>query len=68
MKTKQPSLAIVPQFQQSASLTTLLLVRHGESEWNRAGKLQGQFNSPLTDLGFNQVKAIRDYLSGISLN
>jgi len=49
-------------------LTTLILVRHGESEWNRAGRIQGQVNSPLTDLGINQAKAIRDYLSGIFLN
>jgi len=49
-------------------LTTLILVRHGESEWNRAGRIQGQINSPLTDLGINQAKATRDYLSGILLN
>jgi len=49
-------------------LTTLILVRHGESEWNRAGRIQGQVNSPLTDLGINQAKAIRDYLSGILIN
>jgi len=49
-------------------LTTLILVRHGESEWNRAGRIQGQINSPLTDLGINQAKAIRDYLSGILIN
>jgi len=49
-------------------LTTLILVRHGESEWNRAGRIQGQVNSPLTDLGINQAKATRDYLSGILLN
>ena len=49
-------------------MTTLILVRHGESEWNRAGRIQGQINSPLTDMGINQAKAIRDYLSGILLN
>ena len=49
-------------------MTTLILVRHGESEWNRAGRLQGRVNSPLTDLGINQAKAIREYLSGILLN
>ena len=49
-------------------MTTLILVRHGESEWNRAGRIQGQVNSPLTDLGINQAKAISDYLSGILLN
>ena len=49
-------------------MTTLILVRHGESEWNRAGRIQGQVNSPLTDFGINQAKAIRDHLSGILLN
>ena len=49
-------------------MTTLILVRHGESEWNHAGRIQGQVNSPLTDFGINQAKAIRDYHSGILLN
>ena len=59
---------IPDQFQQVASLITLILVRHGESEWNRAGRIQGQVNSPLTDLGISQAGAISDYLSGIFLN
>ena len=50
------------------NLTTLILVRHGESEWNRAGRIQGQVNSPLTDLGISQAIAIRNYLSGIFIN
>ena len=50
------------------NLRTLILVRHGESEWNRAGRIQGQVNSPLTDLGISQARAISDYLSGIFLN
>ena len=29
----------------------LLLVRHGETEWNRAGRIQGGKDSPLTSLG-----------------
>ena len=49
-------------------MTTIILVRHGESEWNRAGRIQGQVNSPLTDLGINQSKAISNYLSGIILD
>ena len=49
-------------------MATLILIRHGESEWNRAGRIQGQVNSPLTDLGINQDKAIRDYHSGNLIN
>lgn len=33
----------------------LLLVRHGESEWNAAGRLQGQADPPLSNLGRHQA-------------
>lgn len=36
----------------------LLLVRHGESEANRAGRLQGRLDSPLTQKGRRQAEAI----------
>jgi len=32
-------------------MTRLLLVRHGESEWNAAGRWQGWANPPLSDVG-----------------
>ena len=35
----------------------LLLVRHGQSEWNSIGKLQGQYDSPLTEVGREQARA-----------
>lgn len=33
----------------------LLLVRHGESEWNASGRLQGQADPPLSNLGRHQA-------------
>lgn len=33
----------------------LLLVRHGESEWNATGRLQGQADPPLSELGRHQA-------------
>ena len=44
-------------------MTDIYLVRHGESEWNREGRIQGQFNSPLTEFGVAQAKAISSFLS-----
>src|SRR3954471_3985163 len=37
--------------------TRLLLVRHGQSEWNAQGRWQGQADPPLTDLGRAQARA-----------
>ncbi|MBT95471.1 MAG: alpha-ribazole phosphatase [Acidimicrobiaceae bacterium] len=36
-------------------MTKLLLVRHGQSEWNALGKWQGKADPPLTDLGRHQA-------------
>ncbi len=37
-------------------MTHLLVVRHGQSEWNADGRWQGQENPPLTDLGRDQAR------------
>lgn len=36
----------------------LFLVRHGESEWNKLKKVQGQKDVPLTEKGIEQAKLI----------
>src|SRR4051794_27864776 len=38
-------------------MTTIFLVRHGETEWNRARRYQGWSDSPLTSLGVAQAEA-----------
>ncbi len=43
--------------------TTFVLVRHGETEWNRAGRIQGHSDSPLTEEGIAQAEAIGGHLS-----
>jgi broad specificity phosphatase PhoE len=38
--------------------STLLLVRHGETDWNREGRVQGHSDVPLNDTGRAQARAL----------
>ena len=44
--------------------TILYAVRHGETQWNRAGKMQGWHDSPLTELGLAQARAVANGIDG----
>ena len=41
-------------------MTSITIIRHGETEWNRSGKQQGSLNSDLTETGVLQARAVRD--------
>lgn len=43
----------------------LLLVRHGQSEWNREGRIQGQSGPGLTDVGRRQVRRTVAWLAEV---
>ncbi len=45
----------------------LFVLRHGETEWNAAGRFQGALNSPLTETGKGQAQRQAELLSGIDL-
>ena len=45
-------------------MTVLLLVRHGETDWNAAGRLQGHTDRPLNDYGRRQAKELAERLAG----
>lgn len=45
-------------------MTTLLLVRHGETDWNREGRWQGGSDTPLNDAGREQARALAEQLDG----
>ncbi|TXG87674.1 MAG: histidine phosphatase family protein, partial [Rhodocyclaceae bacterium] len=36
----------------------LLLVRHGETEWNATGRIQGMLDVPLNALGLAQAQSV----------
>ncbi len=44
------------------SATRVALIRHGMTDWNIAGKLQGRTNVPLNDVGRHQAKQTAEAL------
>ncbi|MET7767353.1 histidine phosphatase family protein [Nocardia sp. NPDC005366] len=49
---------------KNAGVRTLILLRHGQTEWNAADRMQGQIDTDLTELGRRQAKeAARELVS-----
>ncbi len=46
----------------------LLLIRHGETDWNRAGKFQGKIDIPLNDNGRKQASLAAEFLKTVQLD
>jgi broad specificity phosphatase PhoE len=46
----------------------LVLVRHGETEWNREGRFQGQIDIPLNARGVRQAEAAREFLAPVAIH
>ncbi|MGE7602873.1 histidine phosphatase family protein [Peribacillus sp. NPDC097675] len=44
-------------------ITTICIVRHGETDWNVQGKLQGQTDIPLNESGKIQARKCGEFLS-----
>jgi probable phosphoglycerate mutase len=49
-------------------VTTILLARHGESDWNRERRWQGHADRPLTELGHEQARALAERLASTPLD
>lgn len=43
--------------------TLILAIRHGETAWNREGRLQGHLNLPLNELGLRQARRLGEALA-----
>ncbi len=46
----------------------LYLVRHGETEWNAQGRIQGHTDVELSDRGRQQARAVAHRLSGVTFD
>jgi broad specificity phosphatase PhoE len=49
-------------------MTTLLIARHGETDWNRARRWQGHADRPLTERGRAQAAELAERLADIALD
>jgi broad specificity phosphatase PhoE len=48
-------------------VTTLLLARHGETDWNRDGRFQGHADTPLNNLGREQARALAEEVADVDV-
>jgi broad specificity phosphatase PhoE len=49
-------------------VTTILIARHGQSDWNQEKRWQGHSDRPLTERGREQAEALADRLAHIELD
>lgn len=48
--------------------TRIILVRHGETQWNKEGRYQGQIDTDLSDRGKEQGELLGEALKGIKID
>jgi len=46
---------------------SLFVARHGETDWNRVGRWQGNTDIPLSDVGRAQARALAERLRGLGI-
>ena len=49
-------------------MTTILLARHGETDWNRELRFQGRADPALNELGRRQARELADRLAGLGVD
>ncbi len=59
---------LTPQLPPRKNNARVILVRHGETDWNLQGRFQGQIDIPLNKNGHQQAKAAGSFLSQIKID
>lgn len=49
-------------------MTKILLLRHGQTNWNKEGRYQGQIDTDLSDLGKEQARLLAKALKNIKID
>jgi probable phosphoglycerate mutase len=49
----------------TTAVLDLWLIRHGQTEWNSQGRIQGQSESDLNEIGWQEAQALGERLAGI---
>jgi broad specificity phosphatase PhoE len=49
-------------------MTEIILVRHGETEWNVQQVFRGRIDIELNETGLRQAKLLAEYLSGVNID
>ena len=57
-----------PSLPKKGSKKRIILVRHGETDWNKQGRFQGQIDIPLNQNGKDQAKAASEFLKNIFIH
>jgi broad specificity phosphatase PhoE len=53
---------------QFLPIEEVFLVRHGETEWNRTGRRQGQLDSPLTESGLAEIQQAAERIGTLPID
>ena len=56
-----------PSLPKRRSKKRIILVRHGETDWNKQGRFQGQIDIPLNQNGKAQAQAASQFLKDVSI-
>ena len=57
-----------PPVKRNRNGSRLLLVRHGETEWNRQKRFQGQIDVPLNNNGHAQARRASEFLADVKID